>query len=71
MKKLIKKWLGIDTLELQVSYVSSESSVAFNRATYALTVALEQIINDAIDSGKPVKKAEKKAVKKITKTKKK
>lgn len=61
MKKLIKQWLGITDLEHNVEYVSTESSAAFNRATYAVTLALENV------QIKPVKR-DKKEVKKITKT---
>ena len=64
MQNYIKNWLGITGLEQQVDYVSKESAVSFNRATYALTLALEQIEKDAI-------KPSKKTVKKITKTNKK
>lgn len=61
MKKLIKQWLGITDLEMNIEHVWAESSVAFNRATYALTLALENV------QVKPVKK-DKKEVKKITKS---
>jgi len=64
MKNIIRKWLGIDTLEQHVDYVSNESSVAFNRATYALTAVLEEIASKATNTIKP---AVKKSVKKITK----
>ena len=65
MKNIIKKWLGITSLKQDIEYIAAESSVAFNRATYALSVVLEEITSDAVKLGNT--KKGKKEVKKITK----